>query len=170
MVYIFIDESGDIGTPTLSVNSKDFSLCASICKSEDIEVLNNKLKKFIHNLNKKEIRFSRLSKKEFPNVKSFIEKLEIGHFLAYRKKTEIYHGKSFLGDILKELMVAIPTFPKEKIVIFIDGTENAQMRKLCTPIIRKRFPKATLKFANSIKTPLIQVADFYAGQRRKSGK
>lgn len=170
MVYIFIDESGDIGTPTLSVNSKDFSLCASICNSEGIEEINDKIKKFVHDLNKKEIRFSRLSKKEFLNVKRYIEKLEISHFLAYRKKTELYHGKPFLRDTLKELMVAIPIFPKEKIVVFVDGTENAQIRRLYTPIIRSRFPKATLKFANSIKTPLIQVADFYAGQRRKSGK
>lgn len=54
------------------------------------------------------------------------------------------------------------------IYIFIDGSENSFFRKMYEPIIRGKFPRARVKFANSIKTPMIQVTDFYAGYTRKN--
>ncbi len=170
MIYIFIDESGDIGNPETLGNSKDFSLAACICDSNDTEELSEEITKFGIRLKKKEIKFSKMSRQETPIIKSLLAKTSIVQVSAYGLKTKWHHGKMFLQNIFKELVEKLPIDDNEKVKVFMDGSENAFFRKIYEPIIRKRFPNATLRFANSLKKPLIQVADFYAGQRRKLGK
>ncbi len=170
MVYLFIDESGDTGNPAIVENSKDFSLAACVCGNEDIDHLITQVKRLNTRLKKKEIKFSKLSAKEKIISKEFLRKLSFETYTTYSRKTLTNYGGTFLRNTFEELVSKINTDKKGKVKVFMDGTENAHFRKIYEPIIRKRFPKAVLQFANSIKTPLIQVADFYAGQRRKSGK
>lgn len=167
MVYIFIDESGDIGNPAILENSKDFSLAACVCDNEKIDYLISQIKQFNTKFKKKEMKFSKFSKTERVLCKKFLKNLTIKNSSVYRKKSLTNYGDSFLKSTFQELINNINISTKGKLKVFIDGTENAHFRKIYEPILRKKFPKATLQFANSIKTPLVQVADFYAGYRRR---
>lgn len=170
MLYIFIDESGDIGNPNTRGNSRDFSLAACLCSSYNIEYFMKKINQLRVRLKKKELKFSKISIREKNIANDYIQRLFIEHYSVYRIKSNNHYGPDFLKDVFRELLLTIPEIKTEKVKVFVDGNENSHFRKIYEPPIRIRLPKATLHFANSIKTPLIQVADFYAGQRRKSGK
>lgn len=169
MIYLFIDESGDIGNPEVLGNSRDFSLACCIGYIENIDYLSHEIQKMKLRLKKKEIKFPRLSSKEIILMHQFLKKLEVEKFSVYSTKTKINYGPLFLKGVIFELMVLISIRKNEKIKVFIDGPDNAYYRKIYEPIIKKKFPRAVVKFANSMKTPMIQVADFYAGHRRKEG-
>lgn len=170
MIYIFIDESGDTGNPRIPTNSKDFCLGACICNLNDVDEKTQETEKFTLSLNKKELRFSKLSEKEKMLTKKFMEKLGVKNFSAYSRKTRQYYGENLLRNLVRELFESIDVSTTERVKVFLDGTENAFFRKIYESCLRAKFPDSTLRFANSIKKPLIQVADFYAGKRRKTGK
>lgn len=170
MIYVFIDESGDIGNPEKPESSKDFSMAACICTSEHLDNMSEQVAKFAENLRMKELKFSKMSAAEKRSVASFLKKSGIYHVSACATKKYFYHGTELLRVIFKDLVQTIEIDSSQKVKFFIDGTENSLLRKVYEPIIRERFPGAMLRFANSIKRPMIQVADFYAGQARKSKK
>ena len=167
MIYVFIDESGDSGEISENGSTSDFTMAACICYGENIDYLNSEIKRLSIRLRKKEIKFSKLSQEDVVIVKGFFKKLQIEHIVIYSRKTINYHGDILLRGIFQELVSNIKITKKEKVKFFIDGSENAYYRKIYEPIIRKYFSHALLKFANSIKAPMIQVADFYAGHRRR---
>lgn len=168
MIYVFIDESGNLGRPGQGMTSDDFSMVAIICPSQDIEFLIDKVKRLVIRIKKKEIKFSKLSTKEVRITNKFLDNLNIKYVAVYSNKTDFSYGEMLLRKVFSELILNIKISQKEKIKVFIDGTENAYFRKIYEPVVRKKFPRASVKFANSIKTPMIQVADFYAGYYRKS--
>jgi hypothetical protein len=100
-------------------------------------------------------------------AKAQFKQLGINHISSYTLKSEFNHGKSLLKNILDDLLRKIVLEKECRVKVFVDGTENAFFRKIYEPVIRKRFPGASLRFANSMKKPMIQVADFYAGYRRR---
>lgn len=169
MYYILIDESGDIGNPKIEANSKDFTLAAFICSTQNIEHLSEQVTQLKTRLKKKEIKYSKLSQKEIQIVEEFLKENPIITISVYAAKDQVY-GKEFLKNLFKELIEKIPVSHHLKTKFFIDGTENAFFRKLYTPLIKSKFSKSSLHFANSINKSLIQIADFYAGKRRRSGK
>jgi hypothetical protein len=57
MIYILIDESGDIGNPSIRENSHDFCLAACICDSENIDHLSEQIEKLTTRLKMKELKF-----------------------------------------------------------------------------------------------------------------
>ncbi len=170
MIYILIDESGDIGNPENSANSKDFALSACICDSKNMDKVSEHVEKFVIRLKKKELKFSKMSPSEIRITKLFLSSLTIDHVSVYFVKNKTFHGKYFLEIIIRDLLNKIEIDPTEKVKLFIDGVENKFYRKIYESAMRKRFPKSQLKFANSIKKPLIQVADFYAGHTRRIKK
>lgn len=167
MIYIFIDESGDSGLIDELGTTSDFAMAACICYTENIELLNTKISKFRSRIKKKEIKFSKLSSKEMRLTKEFFGSLKIEHVTTCTEKTNYEHSRDLLHDTFENLISKIKITKKENITVFIDGTENAYFRKIYEPIIRKKFSRVTLKFANSMKTPMIQAADFYAGYMRR---
>lgn len=170
MRYLFIDESGDIGDPLVVGNSQDFCLGVCVCSLENLEEVNLKVRKLMVHLKKKELRFSKLSSRDVVISKEFFKNLGIEYYTQYMRKSVSHQNDIFLKKVFGDLIYSMDKVESEKVVVFIDGTENAYFRKIYEPIIRKKFPRATVKFANSMKTPLIQVADFYAGYRRRVEK
>ncbi len=83
MIYIFIDESGDTGNPEIIGTTKSFSMCATICYSENIEFLSEEIKKFILKIDKKEIKYSKLSEKQKSLASNYLNKLEIEKFSTF---------------------------------------------------------------------------------------
>lgn len=167
MVYIFIDESGNLGKIGNGMSSTDFSMVAIVCPSQNIDLFIDRVKLLITKIKKKELKFSKLSTKEIITTYNFLEKLNLNYTSVYYKKTSIHYGEVLLKEAFNNLISKIEIPKNEKIKVFIDGTENAYFRKIYEPIIRKKFTRVTMKFANSMKTPIIQVADFYAGYRRR---
>ncbi len=170
MIYVFIDESGDIGNPEVRGNSQDFSLAACICRQEDIEAAMTSIKKLRIRLKRKEIKISKLSSQEIRIVNNHFKELKFEHVSVYGNKNNHFHGRQFLKHMVSELMTLSGIDSREKVKVFVDGNENAFFRKIYAPTIKKHFPHSVLKFVDSIKTPLIQAVDFYAGQRRRTGK
>lgn len=170
MIYIFIDESGDPGELHEPGATADFAMAACVCYSENIDEINNQIKNFTTRLKKKELKFSKFSSQEAGLMKKFLKKLNLEYFSVYTKKTAAFHGDRLLKSVFHDLVQSITVATQGKVKIFIDGFENAYFRKIYEPILRKKFPRSVMKFANSIKTPLIQVADFYAGYRRRVEK
>lgn len=171
MIYVFIDESGDVGDPNNKVNSRDFSMAACIAYSENIEYLSNQIKESIFRAKKKEFKFSKMSENEVKKLKSFLTKLDIEYVMIYKSKTSYHFGQSLLKQVFEELINSLNIYKGEKIKVFVDGIENAYYRKIYEKILRKNFTHVVLRFANSQKTPMIQVADFYAGYcRRKNNQ
>ncbi len=167
MLYIFIDESGDTGNPTHKGTSKDYAICACICTDKNIEYLSKQILDILKYINKKEIKYSRLSDREKIFVVSRIDTLNIEHREFYYKKS----GRLLLGDLLKyvfeSVVCQVNVLAVTKIKVIIDGDENAYYRKLYSSILDKYFKKYTLKFGNSLKVPMLQVADVYVGLCRK---
>ncbi len=170
MIYIFIDESGDFGEMYEIGSSVDFAMAACVCHAENLEDVSWKIKKFCFKLRKKELKFSKMSSREVSQTKNFLKDLEIESFSVCIKKTRRYYGEGLLRRVFQELISNISIDENQKIKVFIDGSENTYFRKLYEPIVRKKFSRVVLKFANSMKTPMIQAADFYAGQARKANK
>jgi hypothetical protein len=144
MFYLFIDESGDTGNPGPQGTSKDFAMSICMCTDEQIERLSKEVLKICSKIKKKEIKYSRLSEADKMYVTKGINKLGIEHYAQYYKKTA-------------RLNKAV-----------IDGDENSHHRKIYTYILDRYFDRFTLKFGNSQKTPMLQVADVYAGICRKN--
>lgn len=170
MLYFFIDESGDSGEIHHPGSSPDFAMAACVCDSEYVEHAKGIIRKLILRLRKAEIKFSKLSWKEVPIAKRSFDSLSINNYSVYASKTSKYYSKNLIEDVFSELIQKINVNRNEKVKVFVDGSENAYFRKLYEPIIRKKFPGAVLRFANSMKTPMVQVADFYAGYRRSEGR
>jgi hypothetical protein len=172
MIYVFIDESGDTGEIHVPGASQDFVMAGCFCYLDHVDIFSGQIKEIIEKTKKKELKYSKMNKSEIDFMTKFIETRNINHISVYTEKTPFYYGDKLLSNCFTELLDRIPINQSgvEKIKIFIDGKENAKLRKIYEPIMRKRFPRSTLKFANSLKTPLIQIADFCAGYRRKIKK
>lgn len=145
-------------------------MAACICNSENLDNLSDQVAKFAERLRMKELKYSKMSAAEKRSTASFLKKRGISHTSIFTTKNYFNHGTELLRVIFKDLIHKIEIDPSQKVKFFIDGTENSLLRKIYEPIIRERFPRAMLRFANSIKRPMIQAADFYAGQARKSKK
>jgi hypothetical protein len=169
MLYIFIDESGDIGNPKKEGTSSDFSMCACVCKKELIDKIDNIVFLTLSNINKTEIKYSKLSKKYKKIIKSIFKKFDINIKTVYLVKRNNFHADNLLKNSFDLLISGLKIDKKEKVKIIIDGMENSHYRKIYSKILNKYFDKYVLYFRNSHKTPMLQVADFYAGLCRDKG-
>lgn len=167
MIYIFVDESGDYGGESNHGASSDFSMAAVICYTGNIDILSRDIIALRDKLNKKEIKFSKLSQNEIVLITRFLSTTNIENYSIYTEKTKNYFGERLLKNSFTELLDRVDVSSLEKVKIIIDGVENRALRKIYEPIMRKRFTRSVLRFANSQKTPLIQIADFCAGHRRR---
>ncbi len=165
MLYVFIDESGDTGKPKQEGSSASFCMSVCICSDKDIEKLSLKILALVAHIGKKEIKYSKLSRDHKIYVIKEIEKLKIKSYCVYSSKNGVYLN-SLLKDTFQDLVQKLAQHKEEKVKFIIDGEENSFYRKIYTDVISMYFKKYTLKFANSRKTPLLQVADMYAGMRR----
>lgn len=170
MIYIFIDESGDTGNPSIIGTTNSFSMCAVICYIENIEFLSNEIKKLVIDLKKKEVKYSKLSDRQKILVGKYFSKLEIEKICTYENKKSNSYNENLLKTSFENLLREIKIDKIIKLKFVVDGDENAYYRKTYTKIIEKYFTNFTLKFGNSIKTPMLQVADFYAGEIRFKNK
>jgi len=164
--YIYIDESGDIGDPKRKGSSLDFSMAACICDKGDILNINMFVNNLIIRIKKKELKYSKMSKEDRIYILSMLNKLNLNIKSVYFKKNKFKH-KDILEISFNELIKLIKVDKKHKIKVIIDGDENKFYRKIYTNILKIYFKNFKIKFANSAKTPLLQVSDFFAGYERE---
>lgn len=166
MMYIFIDESGDTGNPEKEGTSSDFSMSACICDKAVLKESNDFIVFILDKLKRKEIKYSKLSKKDKDFVTLKLKKLDIKVKTVYFKKKYDLYTEHLLKYSFDELICKLNIHKDEKVKIIVDGLENSYYRKLYSKILDKYFDRYTLYLKNSQKTPMLQVADFYAGLAR----
>jgi len=165
--YIYIDESGDIGDPRKKGASLDFSMSACVCKKENILKISCLVHELVVGVNKREIKFSKSTKKEKTYILKHLNRLHLNIKSVYFKKNRFLY-KDILEISFEELIKKINIDHILPVKVIIDGDENKFYRKIYTKILKRYFKNFKLKFANSVKTPLLQVADFYAGYEREN--
>ena len=167
MYYIYIDESGDSGDPKKTGSSFDFSMSACICNKNDILDISSKVNDLIEFINKKELKYSKISKKDKVYSLKYINKLNLNIKSVYFNKNKFIH-KDIVEISFEELIKRLGLDRKSTLKFVIDGDENKFYRKMYSKIIKRYYKHFKIKFANSVKTPLLQVADFYAGHKREN--
>jgi hypothetical protein len=166
MYYIYIDESGDSGDPKKKGSSLDFSMSACICGKNYVSDISSKVSDLILLLNKKELKYSKISKKDKLYSLTYLNKLKLNIKSVYFKKNRFIH-KDIFEISFEELIKRLDIDKKSTVKFIIDGDENKFYRKMYEKIIKRYYKNFKLKFANSVKTPILQVSDFYAGYERE---
>lgn len=165
-MYIFIDESGDTGNTDKEGTSSDFSMSACICDKLVLKEYNDFIISILDKLKRKEIKYSKLSKKDKDYVILKFKKLDVKIQTVYFKKKYNLFTENLLKHSFNELISKLNIDKKQKVKVVVDGLENSYYRKLYSKILDKYFDRYTLYLKNSQKTPMLQVADFYAGLAR----
>jgi hypothetical protein len=168
MIYLFDDESGNFGSLDMKAGSEGLSISMIICDDENIDEIQKKIENLRSKIKKEEIKFKKLSNKERKLVFEEFRQMRIKFYSVYRVKTKQYVFELFLKDLYESLCINahINKFRSKKVTIFYDGIENGRLRKYLEYVLEKYLIKYSLKFGDSLKFPLLQAADFYAGLSR----
>jgi hypothetical protein len=169
MLYLFGDESGNLGLPHGDGNSEDFAICLLECHENDIGKVSDKIDALRKSVGKKEIKFNKLSGKDRYKVFKELRKINLKFTTIYTKKPIFFNSLDFFAaNITEIIIVAEAKFPdnSKKIKVVYDGIENSRIRKVIETCLKKTLTKFSLSFGNSEKIPLLQAADFYAGLSR----
>jgi ribosomal protein S4E len=170
MLYIFIDESGDTGNIKHMGTSSGFSMCACLCVDTQIDFVNREIEQILLYIKKKEIKYSKLSDVHKKFVVKKLKHLPITCYSYYYHKDNILCKDALLTHVFESVIMQVLPMSGARIKIVIDGRENARYRKIYSNVLDKYIKKYILKFADSIKTPMLQIADVYAGIcREKKG-
>jgi len=178
--YIFIDDSGDTGLE--NTNTDQFILVAVVIGDEEVKMsLTEAINRFRRNLGWNELDEFKFAKTNKKIITELIESLQDINYCAYAvvfNKKEVSpicktNGKNSLyTHVLKELLLRVG---KNNQDIKVDGTsgkrnENELRKYLRQNLREKGVIDTNIRFVDSRKDPIIQLADIVAGAIARSYK
>ena len=178
--YIFIDDSGDTGLE--KSNTSQFILAAVIIDNEESKnSLGDAVNQFRNHLGWNELdefKFAKTNKKIVIELIDSLKGINYSAYVVTLNKKEvnpsyITKGKySLYNHVLKELLLKIGKSNQD---IRIDGTtgkrnENELRKYLRQKLREKGIIDTSIRFVDSRKEPIIQLADIVAGAVARSYK
>ena len=178
--YIFIDDSGDTGLER--TNTSQFILAAIIVNNEEVKKsLEDEINQFRKRLGWNELDEFKFAKTNKKILTELIDSLKGTNYIAYAviiNKNDVdpnynTNGKNSLYmRALKELLLKIG---KNNQDIKIDGTTDKSNSKALRKYLRQNLREkgvlsANIRFVDSRKEPIIQLADIVAGAVARSYK
>ena len=176
--FVFIDDSGDPGLLKSSTNH--FIIAAVlVVEQENLNNLRVAMDGFRAGLgwnDLHEMKFNSAKKSIIKNLLKFIQRFEFETYAAVINKTrmttlpQLTTGESLYHFVIKELLLRLEL---SEAVIFIDGVAHKRQAERIRTYLRHalkehKVAKYKIKFVDSRKDVLIQLADVIAGSIARS--
>lgn len=175
---IFIDDSGDPGFKGAS-SSRLIMAAALFTDSQEATTLSKEIDKFRNFLgwhDDYEFKFSKIRKDIIASLLDIIAKHNFQIYSVYIDKESFERAKYILNNeklynwLIKELLLSMPLYNAK---IEIDGSSSKQYQHRTSAYLRKALKnsqkgKCTIKFVDSRKDNLIQLADVIVGSVNRS--
>ena len=178
--YVFVDDSGDAGLR--KSNTKQLVVAAVIIIDENKrKLLSDGIDLFRRRLGWNELdefKFSKTNKKTLVELVDFIKGFDFKAYAVVLDKKELdpsqiaKSGNSIYNFTIKELLLRIS---KNDQIVFIDGQANKDNAQKTRTYLRQSLrehgiEKVSIRFVDSRKDSLVQLADIIAGAIARSYK